>query len=309
MLRIPFIARSPRRRAPPARALWDRSREGPAAPGPPLALASTICRQRDFDAPYFRAWVARFAQPFRYHRALWEWVYVAEMLRQGGALAPGSTGIGFGVGREALPAAFASFGCAITATDLAPREAAESGWAGGTQYAGRLELLKNADICADAVVERLVRFRAVDMRAIPGDLAGFDFCWSCCALEHLGSIAAGLNFVERSLDVLRPGGIAVHTTEYNVSSNRATLEEGPTVLFRARDLRRLVGRLEQAGHAVAPLDLAPGDLVLDRFVDLPPYEAHEPHLVLAFMGHTTTSVALVVRKAASRDDRAAPPLC
>ena len=297
MLRLPF-SRSSRQKAPPDRSLWDRSREEVEERGARADLASTICRQRDFDERYFRDWVRRFAQPLRYHRGLWEWVFVAEMLRRGGALVPGSRGVGFGVGREPLPAVFASFGCAVVATDLAEREAAEKGWAGGVQYAGRLDLLRNGAICPEDRFGRLVQFRAVDMKDIPADLAGFDFCWSCCALEHLGSIEAGLGFIERSLTVLRPGGIAVHTTEYNVLSDRATLRKGPTVLFRRRDLASLQDRLAQAGHGPAPLDLAPGDLVLDNFVDLPPYQPNEPHLLLEFQGYTTTSVGLVVRKSA-----------
>ena len=33
-----------------------------------------------------------------------------------------------------------------------------------------------------------------------------------------------------------PGGVGVHTTEYNLSSNERTVEQGPTVLYRRRDL-------------------------------------------------------------------------
>ena len=46
-------------------------------------------------------------------------------------------------------------------------------------------------LCPPARFDQLVTFRPVDMTAIPDDLAGFDFCWSSCALEHLGSLAAG----------------------------------------------------------------------------------------------------------------------
>jgi len=31
---------------------------------------------------------------------------------------------------------------------------------------------------------------------LPADLTGFDFCWSICALEHLGTIAQGLDFIK-----------------------------------------------------------------------------------------------------------------
>jgi hypothetical protein len=105
-----------------------------------------------------------------------------------------------------------------------------------------------------------------------------------------------MNFVARALALLRPGGVAVHTTELNTSSDSDTVTEGRTVLYRARDLRALRDRLTASGHDVAPLDLSRGNDTLDRFVDLPPYEPSEPHLTLIFRGYSTTSTALIIRK-------------
>jgi hypothetical protein len=59
-----------------------------------------------------------------------------------GVLQSPSRGLGFGVGAEPLAATFASFGCHIIATDLPPDEATKKGWAGGVQYAGKIEGLK-----------------------------------------------------------------------------------------------------------------------------------------------------------------------
>ena len=84
-----------------------------------------------------------------------------------------------------------------------------------------------------------VKLRSVDMNSIPDDIEGYDFTWSACAFEHLGSIDKGLEFVKNSLKCLKPGGIAVHTTEFNASSDQNTLTSGPTVLFRKKDLELL----------------------------------------------------------------------
>ncbi|MBV8302888.1 MAG: hypothetical protein JOZ04_01660 [Acidimicrobiia bacterium] len=134
------------------------------------------------------------------------------------------------------------------------------------------------------------------MTDVPDDLRGFDFCWSLCAMEHLGSLEAGLHFVERSLDCLRPGGVAVHTTELNLSSDVSTLDGGTTVLYRKRDLESLVAQLEAGGHKVAPLDLDPGDGVLDAYVDGPPWIdwPGRPVLRVDVEGFVTTSFALVI---------------
>ena len=51
-----------------------------------------------------------------------------------------------------------------------------------------------------------VRFEFLDMNHIPSHYdSKFDFCWSVCAAEHLGSIDHGIRFIEKSLDVLVPG--------------------------------------------------------------------------------------------------------
>ena len=133
------------------------------------------------------------------------------------------------------------------------------------------------------------------MNAIPADLRDFDFVWSSCALEHLGSLEAGINFVINSTKCLRRGGVAVHTTEFNLSSNKETYEGSGVVLFRKRDIEEMIARLESAGCSVAPLNLTIGERVEDGFVDLPPYKS-TPHLKLALYGFLTTSVGLIITR-------------
>ena len=46
--------------------------------------------------------------------------------------------------------------------------------------------------------------------AIDTDCHGqFDFVWSACAFEHLGSILNGLEFVVNSVKCLKPGGVVL----------------------------------------------------------------------------------------------------
>src|ERR1700676_5422381 len=141
------------------------------------------------------------------------------------------------------------------------------------------------------------------MDGIPRDFDGqFDFCWSTCAFEHLGTLANGLAFVENSLRTLRPGGVAVHTTEFTFNCGE-TIDNNPTVLYQERHLTELIARLRDQGYQVADLDLAPGRGVLDCFVDLPPF-SHDllllrhpgAHLKLAIDGYTCTSVGLIIKK-------------
>ena len=271
-------------------------------------LRSGLCKQEQLESEAFRGWVAATTEPFRLHRKCWEFAFICQALHERGMLAPGRRGLGFGVGTEPLAAIFAARGCQVVATDLDEDRARQAGWVETHQHAATLEALNRYRICDPAAFGRRVSFRTVDMNAIPSDLRGFDFTWSSCSLEHLGSIAQGLHFLERQLDCLRPGGIAVHTTEFNLTSDDRTIDNNRfVVLFRRRDLEGLALRLTARGHEIA-LDLTPGDRVADNFVDLPPYpgsswedRGQQPyHLRLLWDQFETTSVGLIIRKSAGR---------
>lgn len=256
-------------------------------------LTSRACCAVDFDRPSFRAWCTTLEQPHQLHRKLWEFWFVARALDERGLLRGGKRGVGFGVGQEPLPAAFAARGCDVVATDQA--DAVGTGWAHSGQWSARVEDLRRDGICAPELLRQRVTFRAMDMNHIDDDVGPADFVWSACALEHLGSIEHGLRFIRRSLDVLRPGGVAVHTTELNLSSPTKTLAHGATVLFRRSDLAGLITSLRAEGHTVADVDERAPAGIADGFVDVPPYRA-EPHLRLRLSRYTTTSVGLIIEE-------------
>jgi SAM-dependent methyltransferase len=210
-------------------------------------------------------------------------------------LAPGKRGLGFAVGTEPLPSLFASLGCEVVASDQAPEGAAKDGWTNTNEHAAGLKDLLHPAICAPDVFYRRTRFRVVDMNHIPSDLRGFDFTWSSCSFEHLGDIRRGLQFLKNMLECLRPGGVAVHTTEYNISSNSSTLSEGPCVIFRRRDLEEVAGELRAAGHHLADFDFNPGAGPADQVVARPPYQ-QPPQLKLELGGYVATSMGIIITK-------------
>jgi len=261
--------------------------EQPCADAP---HASRVCRQVDCRAEYLQ-WQRQLGRPVAIDRKDWEWAAICRALDTAGVLAPGKRALGFGVGSEPLVAAFASRGVEVVATDLAVEDARTSQW---VEHALRIEALQHPAICANDTLAERVRVRAVDMNAIPQDLQGFDFVWSCCAFEHLGSIEAGLAFVERSMDCLAPGGIAIHTTEFNLDSDEATVSEGPTVVYRSRDLHELERRLARRGHTMSPFtngERGPG--IYDYLIDVPP--KHYGTLIVRHGGYRITPAIVVAR--------------
>ena len=192
-------------------------------------LRSQLCSAESLRSPALRAWAERLrpmwaagddAREVMLHRKMWEWLFIAEALRERGMLAAGRRGSGSAWGRSRWWRCSPPPAVTSSPPTSRTRPPWPSGWTDSeVEWAGGLENLNEFGLCAAEEFEQRVDYRPVDMNAIPADLRGFDFTWSSCALEHLGTLAAGMDFVVAQMDCLRPGGVAVHTTEFLVSSN------------------------------------------------------------------------------------------
>ncbi len=265
------------------------------SPPGPVPLKSCLCSQAHIEAPWYGYWCSVFKDRPKWHRKQWEWCFIAQALKERGMLGPGSKGLGFGVGEEPLSDAFAARGCAIVATDLDRSDTRSNVWANSRQHAATLALLNRRGICDPAEFGRLVTLRPADMNAIPPDLTGFDFTWSACSLDHLGTLEKASQFILNSLRCLRPGGVAVHTTEFNIVSNQDTVTEGETVIFRCRDIEAVAEQLRSQGHHVE-IDWTIGNGIADNAVDVHPLD-EKVHLRLQLYQYLITSIGLIIEKA------------
>jgi hypothetical protein len=272
-------------------------------------LSSMVCRRAHWECAWYTRWGPLFigAQPvgggfvpahIRYHRKHWEWAAIAQALDERGMLAPGRRGCGFAVGREPLACLFARHGADILVTDLAAADDNAGSWSATGQHAASLDALYWPDLVSRETFDARVRFAAQDMRALrPAELGTFDFLWSSCSFEHLGDLESGLQFVLRSADLLRPGGVAVHTTEFNLSSGDATLATGDSVIYRQRDIASLARRLRLIGCAMERFDDFAGTEAEDIEYDTPPYyENDRQHVKLLLGGFVSTSCLLIITK-------------
>ena len=273
-----------------------------------VGLSCKASTQADLESDWAAHWCAQLHTPVVFHRKLWELSYVLQAVYENGFLRVGTRGLGFGCGEEPLASYFASHGAEITVTDLAPDKAEAKGWADSHQHVASLDKAYQSKFLERAEFERLVKLEWVDMNAIPDHLQGYDFCWSMCALEHLGSIRQGLDFIENSLKTLRSGGVAVHTTEFNINPTGPTVDNWPCVLFQRHHFEDLAAKLQAQGHRVASFDFDFGDKPMDRFVDMPPYSYDLPpamvdfygpgmHMKLSIDGFPCTCFGIIVQKA------------
>ena len=292
------LARELAEKLPPAQV------EAPSTVG----LRSKASTQADLESQWAAYWLAQLKIPRIFHRKLWELAFVLQALWERGMIEPGRRGLGFGCGHEPIPSYLASRGVALTVTDIEPEQARSKGWIESDQHSTTIDSLYMPHLIDRETFNRQVVLRYVDMNAIPAALKDYDFCWSICALEHLGSIANGLSFIRNSLSTLRVGGVAIHTTEFNFLDDNQTIDNWPTVLFQRRHFTSLAAELRLEGHDVAELDFRVGDKPLDKFIDVPPFAHDLPqpiasewgrsaaHLKISIDGFASTCFGLIITK-------------
>lgn len=264
-------------------------------------LKSVVCRNEHFSTSWLKRWAMRieplWTPEHPRQRKLWEWCAISQGFFERGKLQPGKRGLGFAVGTEPLSSLFASFGATIEATDLAVGEES-SNWNASNQHASTIDAIYKTQLLTKDEFMSRVTFHPADMRDLTS-FSGekFDFIWSSCSLEHLGNLNLGLKFVEESSKLLNSGGVAIHTTEFNCTSNQSTIEEGGSVIYRQSDLVSLKVRLENLGFSLSEYDFFIGDDEEDRLFDYQPYGQHgRHHLKLLIGGYIATSIVIIIER-------------
>ena len=223
-------------------------------------------------------------------------------------LQPGRRGLVFAAGDEPLISYFASKGVEIMATDMFPDQAGVELWSTTGQHASAKEGLFKPGLVSRGEFDRLVSFQHANMNHLPVDFHGqFDFVWSTCSLEHVGSISLGHRFALESMELLKPGGAAVHTVEFTLSSLDQTVERGDTALWRQDDMQKLYEDHRRLGYKMeAPCWNAGGHLH-DLQPDTPPY-SQDNHVKLLIGSYVCTSMGWVAQKTQRPPRSAIQPL-
>ncbi|HEX3015213.1 MAG TPA: class I SAM-dependent methyltransferase [Desulfobacteria bacterium] len=259
-------------------------------------LKSALCKQADFDQAWFTSAMYHLnlgSTGNVYRRKNWEWCYIYQALLERGLLVSDKKGLGFGVGKEPLIEAFAANGCTLVATDLDPQSADERGWSG--EHAVSKAKLNAYGLCAPHKFTELVSYEFMDMNRInPKHFGQYDFTWSSCSLEHLGSLELGRRFILEQMNCLKPGGVAVHTTEYNLSSEHRTITDGPTVIYRKSDIEEIVYELSSRGYRIE-VDYSIGYGPIESFIHIPERQNELPYCLRLKIGkYVSTSIALII---------------
>lgn len=270
----------------PYAALAVRVETGARRSGEPLPL-NKICDARDWADPQWRAVAAELGfdlDPGRLRRKDWEFAQAVYGLRRLGCLAPEAEALGIGSGHEPILFFLARRLARVVATDI------YAGDFGAHEADARM--LTQPDLFAPHAypAERL-EVRRMDARSIDYASESFDVVFSFSSIEHFGSRPAQRRCLAEIGRVLRPGGIAIVTTE--IILNRWGWHGE---YFRPATL---LGRLlpESGLHlAGGGFDFSTGEETLAAVVRIPEERERLPHLVLKRWNTLFTSCALFLEK-------------
>jgi SAM-dependent methyltransferase len=249
-----------------------------------------VCRVADAANPLWRLGYGDlgFAEdPGVFHRKVWEFNQTLYGLRKLRRLAPTATALGIGCGHEELMYFLANRIGRVVATDLY-----EGTWIGGESDADVLAF--PAKYAPFKYREDHLEVRRMDGLALAADDATFDFVFCLSSIEHFGRLKDKLRSLQEMFRVLKPGGVAVLTTEivlnrlgrgdqyFPAQTLTALVREAGFTLEGAPDLR------VETEYANSPLALPMGTFV-------------SPHVVLRNFNTIYTSVALFLMKPSGSD--------
>jgi SAM-dependent methyltransferase len=236
------------------------------------------------------------------HRKDWEWALGIIAMRRFGKLNEKSTAIGVGAGTEPVPFYLANKVKHVYATDLYGQN---EGW----KRAAPSDFPENPKKYAPfPYKEDALTVLRMDGTKLEFPSESFDTAFSFSSIEHFGDSGDGKNNHSgalRSLKemerVLKPGGLAVITTEYIIND-----KEHPEFFNRRTIYSDLIDKLERL-KLVEPLDLRITTKTLDTVIDFftidlnwdkmdSDYKKTHPVILIRARNILFTSIMLVFRK-------------
>ena len=173
-----------------------------------MRTLSKVCDGADWSDPELSGVIAGDLRELaRFHRKQWEFAMILLALRRGGVLHPDAVGLSMGSGKERLLYAVAQHVQRVVATDLYDLQ---TEWeTAHTQDPDRYIKEDKPFPVDDAKLQGL----RMDMRSLDFEDRTFDFCYSSCAIEHIGGRDDFLKHLAEVYRVLKDGGIYALTTE------------------------------------------------------------------------------------------------
>jgi SAM-dependent methyltransferase len=167
----------------------------------------------------------------RFHRKQWESAMIFLHLRSLGKLRPDSTGLSMGGGKELILYALAPHLRQLVVTDLYDTQ---TDWDCAKTDDPDTFIQQNKPFPVDDAKLKALR---MDMRQLDFPDRSFDFCYSTCAVEHIGRREDFLKHFNEVARVLKEDGAYVFTTE--VSYGNQTIKDEHNYVFSLQELHEI----------------------------------------------------------------------
>lgn len=266
-----------------------------------MARLTKLCDAADwFDPALARIIREELRELPRFHRKQWEFAMILRALREHGLLQGDRVGLSMGGGRERLLYAVAQRVRRLVVTDL---------YDPATLWEGARTNDPDGFIKADKpfpVDDARLKALRMDMRSLDFEDECFDFCYSSCAIEHIGVREDFLRHLAEAYRVLRDGGVYVLTTEFHYGPE--AIEHPQNYVFSPGCLRDLLAATHFTPEPELDARIAPHKANLpipanlDRFCFAGDGQLSDSllreftHVQLLRGRHPHTSATLVLRK-------------
>lgn len=192
-----------------------------------------LCDAADwFDPEIQEIIVNELREQPRFHRKQWESAMIFRALRAHGKLRQDSLGLSMGGGKELIAYAIAPHVHQLVITDLYEMN---TGWDCAKTDDPDEFIRRNKPFPVDD--ERMKALR-MDMRDLKFDDGTFDFCYSTCAVEHIGERGDFLRHFDEVARVLKGDGIYVFTTE--MLFGEETIRDRNNYVFAISELQEIL---------------------------------------------------------------------
>ncbi len=267
-----------------------------------MKTLSKICDAADwFDPEFQRIVTEELREPARFHRKQWEFAMIYLTLEKLGYLNETKTGLSMGGGCERVLYSIANKVKKLYVTDI---YSDENDWdtARTADPNDFIKLNKPFEI-DDSKYEAI----SMDMRDLKFEDETFDFCYSSCAIEHIGDYKDFITHLNEVHRVLKNDGVYVLTTEFLFADQ--TIKDEHNYYFSPSYLSNLIlnSNLTPVGDPLIELNehninmplpsrpvnyLCPGG----RSDTEPLFAQNIPHVILMRGKHPFTSVSLILKK-------------
>jgi SAM-dependent methyltransferase len=206
-----------------------------------MTVTGKLCDAADWFTPELQRIITNeLEETPRFHRKQWESAMIFQALEERGLLAGDRQGLSMGGGRELILYAIARYVHQLTVTDLYDPQTV---WDCAKTDDPDAYIRLNKPF---AVGDERLRGLRMDMRDLKFPDSTFDFCYSTCAVEHIGERADFLRHFNEVARVLKNGGVYVFTTE--IGYGEETIRDSHNYVFSLHELFGILAESNLQAH-------------------------------------------------------------